>query len=806
MYDQRFRPMVGHWSDSTLIDQHGTLFATFQVGGLNYELLDEGANRISRDIYNQLALNTHSTRLEWWQHFTRVSRQKMPPLPECGSWWAREFDAAHQARCFDNLYRNDLFFTVGLRQEAGFNLFNRDTRPSRLFEEEFEDLVSKTLANLKPFGPRRLGVRNDPVRGLCSQIAEAHHLVGNGFFRPIPLPDPRQKWTRIGRQICPVRPIFGHRDGQLLTEGFESWFAIFGFINYPGQTHPGMFEDIRSADFDLTITNSFLPVQTTKAIKNLESKQGQLAAANDSMREQQRLREKQEDLKDNTEVFGKHHFSLTIRARSQRELDTCAWKVDDLVAKSRATVARYDAKSLKSAFYAQFPGNRRWRVRTGGVSSINFASYAALNNVPTGRDKSRWGAPLFYIRTTKDTLVPMHYHVLDDPNIPAEDVGSYFTLGGMGRGKTSIANAKDAFASRVGARIVKFDKDCGAAPFIKACGGEYIVFEDGTPTGVAPLRAPDATPDHLHDFILGIIESDGKGKVSATDDTDLSEQIRFQLSLPADLRAIDGIWPMLDQREGGAGERLRKWGRGQRLGWAFDGTRDQVPIGASLLGFDTTKLLENPTVCEPMLIELFHRLQAIVYLRKPLVISMDECWQTIGKNPGAAVDNKRMVHVMDNHSRTIRKNEGIIGLITQNGSALLNSTMATTIVQNFPTKEFFGDSTLTKEVAEGFGLTPKEANIVRRQLPLMTGSLLVKQGERSFIGRNDMSKLPEYLSVLSGRRVTYELIGVLEKKYGTDPQAWVPHYQHYAPMIVANPHLDPHDLVYGQPELAMAAE
>jgi type IV secretion system protein VirB4 len=441
-------------------------------------------------------------------------------------------------------------------------------------------------------------------------------------------------------------------------------------------------------------------------------------------------------------------------------------------------------------------------VRRGGARATNFAGYAALNNVPTGTPKSRWGGPIFYLRTTQDTLYPYHFHVTGDPNIPKEDVASWFTVGGMGSGKTTYSCRKVAGAQRVGARNIILDKDCGLAPFVLANDGEYFVLGDGEDSGVVPLKGLKGTPDdlnHLHQLFLGLIESDGRGGVSSAEDGALASQIEFQMSLPADLRSIDGIWPLLGGSAEGAGARLRKWGRAGRLGWAFDGKADRVNIAAQLLGYDTTALLKNPTVCEPMLTHLFYRFQGIIYQRKPLVISLDECWQTIGNNPGAAVDNKRFVARFDDDSKTIRKNEGAIGLITQNAEALLKSTMASTIQQNMPTKEFFGDRQARWEhLVEGYKLTPREFHIVTQVLPNMRHALLVKRPDSSFIARNDLSGVGNHVTIMSGRRSTYDLLQLLREKHGADSRLWVPHYQRLAPLVVDDPHFDLNDLVEGR--------
>ena len=816
-YDTKFRPQIGHWMPTIGINQDGSICTTLHIAGQNTELMSEGALVAARQTINQLGLQTTNPRLQWWQHFTRWAGPHITPLAPSTTWWAQSFDDAVERNCMGGMFRNDLFLTLLLRprQDIGATLLNawnatkgavfgrrRLSLPyaTAMFVEEFQDIVSKSINTLAHLGVRPLGFRQQGGVWF-SELWEAHHLFGNGHFRPIPLPSGAD---RVGRQIFPVRPIFGHRDFQLLTEGHETWGAILGLINYPGRTHPLMWERIRSAPFDVTLTNSLIFSHTQKAISRLEWKQKQFDATSDSKNQSQQLADRKDDLQSSLTTHGSHHFSLTVRARSQAELDRAVWQAEEMVAVSGATIARYDSKALQAAFYAQLPGNARWRARRGGVPLVNYASFAALNNVPVGTPLSRWGGPFFYLRTSANTAFPYHLHVTGDPNLPAEDVASWITCGGMGAGKTAHNARKMVAGQRVGARTVVFDKDCGLAPTVLACDGEYFVLEDGAESDCAPLRGLEGTPEDLvflHRFLLGLIESDNRGSITPSEDEALGEQIEFQMSLPAQLRAIDGIWPLLPGGEDGAGARLRKWSRSGRLGWAFDGHHDRVSLQSRMLGFDTTSLLKNALVCEPMLTYLFYRIQTIVYQKKPLIISMDECWQTLGRSDltGAAVDNRRFVGMFNDQSKTIRKNEGAIGLITQSPSDLLASPMVRTIQQNMPTKEFFGDrQAQAVDLIDGFQLTPKEFHIVQAVLPSMRHALLVKRPDASFIARNDMSGIASKVTVLSGRRSTYDLCRALQEKYGEGSKLWVPHYERLAPIVVKNPHLDVSDLVEGR--------
>ena len=87
-FDSKYRPQIGHWigakegspRGNVVIYQDGSLGVTLHLAGVNAELMDEAALIGTRQDLNQLALSTTHPRLQWWQHFTRVGQQRVPPL------------------------------------------------------------------------------------------------------------------------------------------------------------------------------------------------------------------------------------------------------------------------------------------------------------------------------------------------------------------------------------------------------------------------------------------------------------------------------------------------------------------------------------------------------------------------------------------------------------------------------------------------------------------------------------------------------------------------------------------------------
>jgi len=136
-------------------------------------------------------------------------------------------------------------------------------------------------------------------------------------------------------------------------------------------------------------------------------------------------------------------------------------------------------------------------------------------------------------------------------------------------------------------------------------------------------------------------------------------------------------------------------------------------------------------------------------------------------------------------------------LATQSPRDAVMSPIAYTLKEQYPTKIFFGDSDASLIDLCGddennpsiphLGLTISEYNSITKVLPQIKHSFLIKRPGDSIIVRNDMSKALEQVAVLSGRDATYDLMRNLQKKYGHQPEQWVPYFEQLAPTIARNP-------------------
>ena len=801
-HTQKFLPHVGPWTQNVNITNRGDLYATWHLYGFPSELAAAQSLLGLRAGYNQLAINSGRANTEWWVHLTRLKLPGMTPLPSADGWFAQRFDAAYRECMAGDLYVNDLWFTVLLRAPEGLSagLMNTFAAARRLFTggsgkntavphaeamflQEFEDLTAKIGAGLRMYGPTRLGLVKDAKGIWHNQINKAFHVILNNSYRQIPV-----SRGVCGRNIDPYDVEYGDRDWAVNTGSTTAKLGTsYSLMGYPAQESPVMFDTLLSAPFPFTLTNSAQFLNSSKMLEWLSVHTKKMLSGNDAAKSQQAQLLKQQDrLQSRDNIWCSHHFSLTVFSdKDLRDLDSKAVEAETLLANAGINPVRENSKALKAARYGTLPGNQRWRPRPQRLPSDNFASFAALNNVPKGRLKGRWGPPLLILRTHADTEYPFHFQVQGSAQIPKEDLGNTMLFGPSGSGKTGFLGSVCLMASRQGARVILVDKDYGLAPMVLAADGSYLVLPNGEPSGLAPLRALTDSPadmDYLVKLIKMLIMSDGRGEILPDEDERLGRAIARQMQLPPEMRELAGVAVALGQSsENGARARLRKWCWGQRLGWAVDCRADLLDTTRKIIGYDTTAVLKNAEVVGPVLSYIFYRTRKLIDGR-PIVLAIDEMWHA-EQNASFSEDNHDQM-------KTIRKNEGVVLLATQDPADPLKSKHASTYVQQVPTKIFFGDQDASRAaLVDGFRLTEAEFEAVNSKLGTMKHAFLLKRPSGSVICRFDLSRRPDQIAVISGRRSIYELALRLRNQYGTDPALWVPHYERQAPLIVDDPQL-----------------
>ena len=762
----RTLPYARHVNDRVVALDTGALMLAFRLDGASFETADVRDLNDRHAKLNGAWRNIASDRLAVWHHLVR--READPPGDgRFRSDFARQLDGAYRARLGrQRLFVNELYVTLvthpgrdaAARTQAWVGRLIRASGMDLATDDavrELEDAGQALVQHLARYGAEPLGLYE---RGglLFSAPLEMLRRVLTGEPARVPLVR-----GHLGEALYTCRLIFGREALEVRDTASARYAAMLGIKEYPASTRPGLWDGLLSAPFPLVASQSFSFLSKAAAQGVMTRKQNQMLSARDRAASQiEGLDAALDELMSNRFVMGEHQASLLVYGDTPRALADHLSRARALLADAGLVAAREDL-GLEAAFWAQFPGNFRLRLRPAAITSRNFASFAPFHTHPAGRaEGNHWGPAVTTLRTSAGSPYAFSFHV--------GDLGHTFICGPSGSGKTVVQNFMLAQLEKLGAQQVFIDKDRGAEIFVRACGGTYLALAPGRPTGFAPLKALADTPADR--AFLGVLVRQmvrpGDRPLTPQEEAAIDGAVAALLPLPPANRSVAALRALLGQRDaGGIGARLDRWRSGQALGWALDGEADLLPLDARLVGFDMTHVLDAPDVRTPLMLYLFHRLQGLVDGRR-LIIDVDEFWKALGDEAfrGLAQDGLK----------TFRKQNALLVLGTQSPADVLRAPIAHTIVEQCATKIFLPNPQATaRDYIEGFGLSEREFALVREELAPAQRRFLVKQGLDSVVAELDLGGLDDELAILSGRAETVDLLDRIRARHGDDPAGWM---------------------------------
>ncbi|MGY9047562.1 hypothetical protein P775_00430 [Puniceibacterium antarcticum] len=761
---QRYLPYIRHADEHTIITRNRGAFQMLRLDGVSSRTADA---QLINTLHNQLghALRTISDdRVMIYVQMVR-STDTQYPAGAFTSDLARWIDQSYRARLeAKRLYRNDLYLTLYMQPRglpgANFAKGVRRARSSQIevdqdLLDDLDDKATQLTRSLRRFRPRKLSVVRDARDILISEPASVLKQLLTGRHDPVPVVH-----GTIGNAIYTDRVIFGREALEIRHASDSTYGALFGIKEYSASTRPNMFDALLTAPFRFIFTQSFRCIAKNDALNQMMLKEGQLRNANDPAASQaDALPEARDDLASGKFVMGEHNLSLTLLTEDPKDLRNRAADAKMLLSDAGAVVSREDL-GIEPQFWAQLPGNHAHRARVSVVTSRNFTAMAPLHNTPIGhRHGNEWGDAVSKLQSSAGSPFYFNFHV--------GDLGHMFICGPSGSGKTVLQTFLLSQLEKFGAKRVLFDKDYGAEIFVRASGGTYLDFQSGRATGCAPFMALELDAEG-QTFMVELISSMLGGasvSLSAEDQRRIEQAVAGLANLPRSERRVSSLRELLGFG-GGAddiGNRLERWQQGERLGWVFDNPEDRIGFEADLVGFDITAFLDDPEIRNPIMMYLMRRVEHLITGQR-IAIFIDEFWK--------ALSDPYFSDFVKNKLKVIRKQNGIIVAGTQSASDVVNSPIARTIIEQCASQVFFGSDRANRtDLVDAFGLSEREFEIVREELPV--GHFLIKQAKNSVVCDLDLSGLEDVLTVLSGRTATNAILHGLMKD-DPAPEDWLP--------------------------------
>lgn len=759
-------PFARHVDDHTIETRQGLLVQVIKLGGLLFETADSEEINHRKQLREAMLQAIGSSRYAVYHHIIRREAE-LSLNPQYSDGFSRELDAKWRALLHSRkLYVNDIFLTlvrrplqgkVGLIDQLrrGLGSGKESTGTLGFDLQQLNQCREALLASLGNYSPRLLGAYRSP-QGQCSELLEFFSYLLNGEMRPVLMP-----MEDIGDYLPYRRISFGQDTIELGPAGPSprQFVGIVSIKDYPGQTAPGMLDELLRLPFELTVSQSFGFVDRSAALSRMNLALRRMRSAEDealSLRSE--LTNAKDDVAAGRANFGEHHMTIAVRSNALEDIVEGLAEVQAALADLGIFSVREDI-ALEPVFWAQFPGNFRYIARRGLVSTSNFAGLASYHNFALGRQSgNHWGEAVTLLETTAAGPYFFNFH--------EGDLGNFTVIGPSGSGKTVVLNFLLAQARKFHPRIIFFDKDRGAELFIRAIGGRYDVLRPGTPSGLNPLQLDDTPANRL---FLTTWLSGLAGGANAEELANIKDAIDANYQQPIKHRRLRYIVELLRGGHRPHGTDLWSrlmpwWGAGERA-WLFDNDADLTDVAVDTVGFDMTQILDDPIARTPVMMYMFHRVEERLD-GNPAIIVVDEGWK--------ALDDDVFVRRIKDWEKTIRKRNGVVGFATQSAQDALESRIASAIIEQAATQIFMANpKAQPRDYIDGFRLTEHELELVRT-MPSDAHCFLIKHGNDSVVARLNLAGEKSLLAILSGRERTVRLLDDILAETGDDPALWLP--------------------------------
>lgn len=629
--------------------------------------------------------------------------------------------------------------TGRLRKTAG--LF---ARASNLIEGAGDAKDLELLEEVCRF--MRSAIGGDATRVLKASTGDLLGFLGSvqtADERPI---YPSGALTVVADDVLSDRVTFT-KDGFELSDGplGDRYGQIRALKTYPPQSWVTIFDDF-ALPCDYVISQSFSPMGNNAAADLIERKRRIMSSTADvRANASEALGALHERVLVQDVSLGNHQLSISIVDPSEARVRDVMSELEGVATNAGARLVK-DSIVKRAHYFAQFPGNMAARSRLNVITNVHFADYASLHRTPLGKDSENlpWKTPISVFPTTHGSSYRFSFHRKGSGQ-GEPPAGHTLVLGETGSGKTVLASFLLTQARRTGTRVFVFDYRRGLEMVTRAMGGTYSSIESGMPTGLNPLsvETDEEGISWLTDWLTKILAPGVE--LDSLQTRAILDVARRNGAAGPGLR----VWHEFAKQfastgdEGYVENRVKEWAKGGRFGWVFGETKeDTFSLDGDVVGFDLTQILDaqSDREREAVLSYIFRRIERQMRDRTRTIVLIDEAWK--------AIDNPYFATVIEGWLATLRKQNAVVVMLTQNASQLARSKVGDRVFSFFPTQILFPDGKSSYEDYDALRLNAAELDIVTSR---SSGrNFLLRDDENSVVLNGDMSALGDYLHILGG--------------------------------------------------------
>ncbi len=769
----KFLPYQFHLDEKTILLSDQRIMQVIKVSGYSFETADDEDLDIQKSIRNRLFRGVSSGSYRLYYHIVRTKKDP----------FAKNFGLTKSKNLFVNTlndmwrdkyskrqpFVNDIYITVikdktehGVESFFKFlkkNTYNKNkfTKKAKDAIEELSEITSRIVSSLRNYSPNILkikkndhGVFSEPIAFLKKIINFGTEIYGPALLPSIPISD----------YISCNRITFKNKHIEICRHDNTKYASIVSLKEYGQNTSAGMLDGFLQLPYELLITQTFKFINRQVAINKMQIQQNRMIQSSDKAISQiAEITAALDSAMSGSIASGEHSLNIMCIADSIKELDISSSVIETELSNAGLYPVR-EKINLEPTFWGRMPGNMKYIIRTGTITSLNLASFCSLHNYPAGlSNNNHWGEAVTVFDTTSGTPFFFNFHV--------RDVGHTTIIGPTGAGKTVLLNFLCAQAAKFKCKMFFFDKDNGAEIFIRAMGGVYSTIEPQVESYINPLQMDD-TPQNrnfIKEWLEQLITTQTKS-ITPEDANTINDAVNGNFKLNKEDRILRNLIPFFGV--GGPGSlanRLEMWHSEGSHGKIFDNPIDNIDFNKSLIfGFEMGYLLQDHSSLAPVLLYIFHRI-SISLDGSPSMIVLDEAW--------ALIDNPIFAPKIKDWLKVLRKLNTFVIFATQSVEDASKSQISDTLIQQTATQIFLPNLKATIEYKNTFMLTEREFLLIKNTDP-STRFFLVKQDSQAVIARIDLSGMDSIINVLSGRSETVKLMHEIIEEHGEDPDIWLP--------------------------------
>jgi type IV secretion system protein VirB4 len=665
-----------------------------------------------------------------------------------------------------------LFLTVvipGPSGKTGGSLNEYIAREAEATQTMHATLV-RIEASLSKYRPSRLLQATNAKGVLISQTLSFFGFLVNGHYEDIPVAT-----KQANHLLASSRLTFAERSGvvridhPLATTRYASCVEI---RVYPSEeVTPVSLSGLLYVAQDYIETQSFSILGDRDAVEKFRKQRSLMQSGGEaSAAEVDAIALVIDDLRAKRLSAGEYHYSLTIFADSVKEIEANRARV--MTALESADFKPVVQTTIpEAAWFHHCPGNWRMRTRVALMTSRNFCTLAPMHSFMQGKKSGNpWGqaVALFSSPSGQPYYFNFHYSPLDKDNEDDKIAGNTVLFGSTGSGKTTLECYLICMLTAYGGRTMVLDMDRSTEIAVRALRGRYQTFQRGAPTGINIFQWPD-TPSaraFCKSIVTLCVTRGGRNPLTSEEENRLATAVDTVYLMPLEARRLGIVLQNLPSSGGNSlAQRLRRWVGDGDLAWVLDNPRDTLDLqSASLFGFDYSEFIDDAEVNGIFVACLLEAAEAFKD-GKPFVLIMEEFWKPL--------ETPALEKFVKDQLKTIRKENGLVLLTTQQPDDVTSTPLAKTAIQQTQTAIFLPNPKGQWTDYKLFGLTEDEFELVK-SLPEQSWTFLVKQGGKSAVCTFDLGGIPRAIAILSGNRENVNKLDAIRQRVGDEPAAWLP--------------------------------